>query len=95
MLSTGGWIFRCFTFFSEKYFDQTQGYVGVYRADIKAVDHAKLVPDRSPGVPIDFEQIDFSGSIFIYFSFKSSYFNPGSLRKSSGDVRDHFLNIWL
>ena len=44
------------------------GLLGVYRADIKAVDHAKLVPDRSPGVPVDFERFDSVGSSFRYSS---------------------------
>ena len=46
------------------------GLPGVYRADIRAEDQFRTVPDRSPGVPIDFEQIDFSVPMFCYFSFQ-------------------------
>ena len=33
----------------------------------------------------------FTGRLFS----ASSYFNPGSLQKSSGDLREHFMNIWF
>ena len=52
--------------------------------------------------------IGWDGSRSIYFFLRffwslfgplfliiSSYFKPGSLRKSSGDLREHFLKIWL
>ena len=30
---------------------------------------------------------------FLYFPIESYYFEPGSLRKSPGDLREHFLKI--
>ena len=68
-----------------------------FSGGINAIHNTILIrTDRSPGVPVDFEQIDFFGSKkSLFVCLKSSNVKPGSLRKSSGDVRDHFLNIWL
>ena len=81
--------------FSEKYFDQKQGYLG----SIELILRRSTTQNWSPIDPRGSRSI-LSKSIFrvkfpLFFPIKSSYFNPGSLRKSSGDVRDHFLNIWL
>ena len=40
------------------------GLPRVYGAHSMHEDVFKMVPDRSPGVPVDFEQIDFVGLLF-------------------------------
>ena len=43
------------------------GLPGVYGAHITHEDVFKMVPDRSPGVPVDFEQIVFFGPKIVIF----------------------------
>ena len=50
---------------------------GAYRTDIKAIDHVKLIPDRSPS--IDFKQIDLLGARCpLFFNLNHRISAPGA-----------------
>ena len=65
---------------------------GAYRTDIKAIDHVKLIPDRSPS--IDFKQIDLLGARCpLFFNLNHRISAPGA--SGSLEVVYHTVDVNL